>query len=343
MSRRRQSAGPVVKNKRAVIQQVIAKMQQAVRSRIIKFLQNTYNASGQLAFAVAKEYLRGFKFDQLKQVYYSDLDVQGVTATHYRLVKTRKPKSNKSGLPPINGHNRSSAAQRQQGAQRRNGRPQQPQGHYQQQQQYQQKPREKPQHDRLPNIHAKRSRNDSKNAPGPMTSTRKAPENVWAAIMTYDIEQKRKEDQAKAVAKRRELEEYERALAQQVQERRNRLRREELERREMAEVISKDVLKFKEEAQQKKEEQLRKVQRATRLAAEVEEQRRQRIEDERRRRERAKIKAREELEKLRAIELKDQEERDAKRRRQRDQVSLTLFFFRAHSRPTSSLLIRVLS
>ena len=44
-----------------------------------------------------------------------------------------------------------------------------------------------------------------------------------------------------------------------MEERKQRERKQQYERREMAAIINKDVEKFKEEAEQKKQQQLRKV------------------------------------------------------------------------------------
>ena len=197
-------SGGSMKNKRALIQRVISKMQQAVRARIIKFLQKTFSASSQAAFAVAKAYLRGLKFEQLKQVYYSDLDVQAV-ASLFQQMNRKSQKPRKTGLPPIHSPQRHAMGQTQPQI-----RPQPQQQRQRQEQQRQQQPSQTLQRaDRLPNIHAGRGQQRQvNNAAAAVPSTaRKAPGNVWAAIMTYDVEMKRKEDQAKAQAKRRELRE----------------------------------------------------------------------------------------------------------------------------------------
>ena len=76
-------------NKRAVIQKVIAKMQQAVRSRIVKFLQKELKASSQMAFSVAKTYLRGFKFEALKKTYYGKLDTRKIIALYQTMGRGR--------------------------------------------------------------------------------------------------------------------------------------------------------------------------------------------------------------------------------------------------------------
>lgn len=319
-----------VRNKRAVIQKVIRKMQTAVQGRIIKFLQTSFKASSRDAFAVAKMYLRKFRFEELKNVYYSDLDVQTLVGL-YRQVAGRGKKSRaKSGLPAIAAnhklqrHGQSEPTYQQQ-------RQAQQQLMMQQRQQQQQKISHQPLVDinahkrgnahrnNMPTINATGARN-ANSKPGPMTSSRKPQKNVWAAIMNYDVEMKRKEDEAKKVAQRRALKEYEQELARQVAERRARERAEEVERESQATLIQEDVEKFKEEAEALKRKQLEKILHANREAERAEERRRLRIEEARRDRERAKLVAKEELEKLAKITRDEKMQQEQKMQRQRLQL-----------------------
>ena len=346
----KKASGPAaIRNKRAVIQKVISKMQTAVRSRVVKFLRSNFNATTPNAFAVAKAYLKNFRFEQLKNVYYSDLDVPRIIALYQHIVQRSKSRTLKGGLPPLQQQQQ----QQQQQRQRQNELPrlapqrkqqQQQQNNYQRQRQAQQKQmleqrkqkREQQANggSRLPDIHGHRKnsphlpninaqqarRNHVTNGSTATTTNRKPQENVWAAIMNYDLEVKRKEDQAKAAAQQQALRQYEEVLAKQMAEKKAKETAERYERERAALRIHEDEEKFKEEAEKLKQKQMERILRAHREAAEAEEARLKRIENERQKRERAKLQAREEAAKLQAITQREQEEKDRKRQEQRERV-----------------------
>jgi hypothetical protein len=114
------------KSKRAAIAKVLTKMQAAMRNRIFKFLEKRFGASAKSAALVAKAYLRGLRFEQLKQAYYSDLDDRAITVLYHQV-----------GVAAAANEENTTRHQQQQLQQQQHH-------HHQQQQQHKQPPQQQP-------------------------------------------------------------------------------------------------------------------------------------------------------------------------------------------------------
>lgn len=265
--RRNRVGGPLSPTKkRAMIAKIITQMQQAIRVRVVKFLQQTFNTSSTFGFQVAKTYSQSFQFEQLKKVYYSDLDIRAVSSLYHEMQRSKKTKTRtKSGLPPPISPNRRKITNTTNKMYRTqvSGKNQ----HKTSQNKRQQQPKPSPSRvDSLPSITAHKrdvgvppkgskknsERNDvhgqimgkkSKRETSKYSS-RQVPENVWSAIMTYDIELKTKEDEAKREAKRKEMKAYRSMLKKQVEEQQQRKAERERERREFGVKINQDVVLY---------------------------------------------------------------------------------------------------
>lgn len=225
---------------------VKSRLKGSVRAQVISKLRSARDMDSRQAFTLSQQFVEGLNFEELKDIHANGVNLRKV---HTKLTKMNAKKQAK--IDEVSNRKRN-----------KNGSASMPK-------------KANPQPQQVPNSQSGVMRAASRSA-----ARRKNKMDVWASMMAFDVELKKKEDKDKAKRDQDKLNAYRKELAAQNLEKRKRLDREKRAAREEARRINADVRRYEREQAEKQKQDLLRAARIKREASEMEQIRQRRLADE---------------------------------------------------------------
>ena len=220
---------------------VTSRLRASVRSQVIEKLRSARDIDSRQAFALAQQYVDTLGFEELRDLHANGVSLRKVHAKLTKLNAKRQAKINEISK----GRDKKNEKEDTQKQQKRSSR-------------------------QLADTDVARAASRS-------AARRKKKMDVWASMMAYDVEQKKKEDQEKAERKRAELAAYRKNLAAQSLEKQKQRERERREAELEKNRINADVRRYQQEEAKKQREAMRRAERLKREAIEMDQARQRRL------------------------------------------------------------------